>query len=113
MLAIALVGVAVTGFILRAFLIGCSISLNDVLTMRLVNPQQRGFASGIWNMTWAAGWAITATLSGFVQTSYGFTPLLILGAMAYVLSGLAIWKFERDDSVSERHIAVSERHTAV
>ena len=41
------------------------------------------------------------------------TPLLILGAIAYVLSGLAIWKFERDDSVSERHIAVSERHTAV
>ena len=106
MMLVPVVWVAVTGFILRAFLIGCSISLNDVLTMRLVNPQQRGFASGVWNMTWAAGWAITATLSGFVQTSYGFTPLLILGALAYVLSGLAIWKFERDDSVSERHTAV-------
>ena len=82
------------------------ISLNDVLTMRLVNPQQRGFSSSILNMAWAAGWAITATLSGYVQTSYGFTPLLILGALAYVLSGLAIWKFERDDSVSERHTAV-------
>ena len=100
------VWVAVSGFILRAFLIGCSISLNDVLTMRLVNPQQRGFSSSILNMAWAAGWAITATLSGYVQTSYGFTPLLILGALAYVLSGLAIWKYERDDSLTDGHTAV-------
>jgi predicted MFS family arabinose efflux permease len=97
MMLAPVVWVAVAGFILRALLIGCSISLNDVLTMRLVNPQQRGFSSSIGNMTWAAGWAITATLSGYVQTSYGFTPLLILGALAYVLSGLAIWWFERDE----------------
>jgi MFS family permease len=87
---------AVVGFLLRALLIGCSISLNDVLTMRLVNPQQRGFSSSVGNMAWAAGWAITATLSGYVQTAYGFTPLLVLGALAYVLSGLAIWWFERE-----------------
>jgi predicted MFS family arabinose efflux permease len=88
---------ALIGYYLRAFLIGGSIALNDVLTMRLVNPQQRGFASSIWNMTWAAGWAITSTLSGFVQTQYGFTPLLILGSVAYVLSGLAIWYLQRDE----------------
>jgi hypothetical protein len=34
------------------------------------------------------------------------TPLLILGALAYVLSGLAIWKFERDDSIPDGHTAV-------
>jgi MFS family permease len=89
---------SVFGFIVRALLIGGSISLNDVLTMRLVNPQQRGFASSIWNMQWAAGWAITATLSGFVQTSYGFTPLLILGAIAYVLSSISIWQWQRDSA---------------
>jgi predicted MFS family arabinose efflux permease len=87
---------SVLGYIARALLVGSSISLNDVLTMRLVNPQQRGFASSIWNMQWAAGWAITATLSGFVQTSYGFTPLLILGAIAYVLSSVAVWLWQRD-----------------
>lgn len=87
---------ALIGYYLRAFLIGGSISLNDVLTMRLVNPQQRGFAASVWTMTWAAGWAITSTLSGFVQTQYGFTPLLILGSVAYVLSGLAIWYLQQD-----------------
>jgi MFS family permease len=87
---------SVFGYIVRALLVGGSISLNDVLTMRLVNPQQRGFASSVWNMQWAAGWAITATLSGFVQTSYGFTPLLILGAIAYVLSSVSVWQWQRD-----------------
>lgn len=93
-----IVWVAMVGFILRAMLIGASISLNDVLTMRLVNPQQRGFASSIWNMTWAAGWAITSTLSGYMQPYYGFTLLIILGAVAYVLSGLSIWLFQREDA---------------
>ena len=88
---------ALIGYYLRAFLIGGSIALNDVLTMRLVNPRQRGFASSIWNMTWAAGWAITSTMSGFVQTQYGFTPLLILGSVAYVLSGLSIWYMQQDE----------------
>jgi len=92
------VWVAMLGFILRAMLIGASISLNDVLTMRLVNPQQRGFASSIWNMTWAAGWAITSTLSGYMQPYYGFTLLIILGAVAYVLSGVSIWLFQREDA---------------
>ena len=87
---------SVVGYIMRALLVGSSISLNDVLTMRLVNPQQRGFASSVWNMQWAAGWAITATLSGFVQTSYGFTPLLILGAIAYVLSSVSVWLWQRN-----------------
>ena len=90
--------VAMIGFVLRAMLIGASIALNDVLTMRLVNPQQRGSASSIMNMAWAAGWAITSTLSGYMQTSYGFTPLIILGAIAYVLSGLSIWLFQREDA---------------
>jgi predicted MFS family arabinose efflux permease len=86
---------SVFGYIVRALLVGGSISLNDVLTMRLVNPQQRGFASSVWNMQWAAGWAIMATLSGFVQTSYGFTPLLILGSIAYVLSSISVWHWQR------------------
>jgi predicted MFS family arabinose efflux permease len=89
---------ALIGYYVRAFLIGGSIALSDVLAMRLVNPQQRGFASSIWNMTWAAGWAITSTLSGLVQTEYGFTPLLIVGAFGYVGSGLAIWFLMREDA---------------
>jgi len=31
-----------------------------------------------------------------VQTSYGFTPLLILGAIAYVLSSVSVWQWQRD-----------------
>jgi predicted MFS family arabinose efflux permease len=45
---------------------------------------------------WSAGWGISATLSGYVQTSYGFAPLIAFSAVAYVLSGLAIWFFTKD-----------------
>ena len=97
--------VSLIGFYVRAFLMGGSIALSDVLAMRLVNPRQRGFASSIWNMSWAAGWAITSTLSGLVQTQYGFTPLLILGATAYVASGLAIWHLMREDTPARDLVA--------
>jgi len=34
--------------------------------------------------------------SGFLQKSYGFGPILVVGSLAYVVSGLAIWYFERE-----------------
>jgi len=77
-------------------LMGGSFALNDVLTMHLVNARQRGRVASMMTVFWSAGWGISATLSGYVQTSYGFAPLIAFSAVAYVLSGLAIWFFTKD-----------------
>ena len=75
---------------------GGSFALNDVLSMHLVNARQRGRVASLMTVFWSAGWGIAATLSGFVQKGYGFAPLIMFSAVAYVLSGLAIWIFTKD-----------------
>lgn len=87
---------ALMGYFGRSFLMGGSFALNDVLTMHLVNARQRGRVSSMMTVLWSAGWGISATLSGYVQTDYGFAPLIVFSAVAYVLSGLAIWIFTKD-----------------
>jgi len=52
--------------------------------------------SSIMTVLWSSGWAIAAIASGFLQKSYGFGPILVVGSLAYVVSGLAIWYFERE-----------------
>jgi MFS family permease len=87
---------ALVGYFGRSFLMGGSFALNDVLTMHLVNARQRGRVASLMTVFWSAGWGISATLSGYVQTGYGFAPLIAFSAVAYVLSGLAIWFFTKD-----------------
>jgi predicted MFS family arabinose efflux permease len=67
-----------------------------VLVMRLAGPRQRGLMSSIMTVLWSSGWAIAATASGFLQKSYGFGPILVVGSLAYIVSGLSIWYFERE-----------------
>lgn len=64
--------------------------------MHLVNARQRGRMSSLMTVLWSAGWGISATLSGYLQKDYGFAPLITLSAVAYVLSGVAIWFFAKD-----------------
>ncbi len=96
LMAVPILPVAFVGYCLRGFAVGASVSTNDVLVMRLAGPRQRGLMSSIMTVLWSSGWAIAATASGFLQKSYGFGPILVVGSLAYVVSGLAIWYFERE-----------------
>lgn len=95
-LMIPVLPLALLGYFGRSFLMGGSFALNDALTMHLVNARQRGRMSSLMTVLWSAGWGISATLSGYLQKDYGFAPLITLSAVAYVLSGVAIWFFAKD-----------------
>lgn len=95
-LMIPVLPLAMFGAFGRAFFMGGSFTLNDVLIMGLVNPRQRGQMASLMTMCWSMGWAIASTASGFLQASLGFAPLIAMSAVAYVCSGLSIWWFERD-----------------
>lgn len=96
LMAVPILPVAFVGYCVRGFAVGASVSTNDVLVMRLAGPRQRGLMSSIMTVLWSSGWAIAAIASGFLQKSYGFGPILVVGSLAYVVSGLAIWYFERE-----------------
>jgi predicted MFS family arabinose efflux permease len=64
--------------------------------MQLVSAKQRGRLASLMTRFWSLGWAISSTASGYLQQSIGFAPVIGMSAVAYVLSGLSIWYFERD-----------------
>ncbi|WP_129671708.1 MFS transporter [Candidatus Chloroploca sp. Khr17] len=81
---------AVVGFFLRGLFISASFPMNDALVMRYTPINQRGMAASLLNVLWAGGWALAAVISGFIQVQWGFTPIIILTVLAYLLSGVTI-----------------------
>jgi MFS family permease len=81
---------AVLGYLVRGYGIGSSYPLSDAYTMQVISPRQRGTVVSLISMTWSLGWAATSSVSGWVQKEYGFAPTLIVAAIAYLLSALAI-----------------------
>ena len=82
--------ISIIGFFLRGAFIGASFPLNDALIMRITPPSQRGTAVSVTSVTWSLGWALTSLVSGWSLQRYGFTSALIIGAVSYVFSALAV-----------------------
>jgi MFS family permease len=85
-----LLGAAVVGFFLRGLFVAASFPQMDALAMRHTPPAQRGAMMSTMSVLWSGGWAISALISGYVQITWGFGPILVAAAVAYVLSSLAI-----------------------
>jgi MFS family permease len=82
---------ATIGFFIRGACIGASFPLNDAYTMQIVSPRNRGKIVSATSMVWSLGWAITSSVAGLIEKQYGFTPLLIVACVSYILSSLAIF----------------------
>jgi MFS family permease len=90
---------AILGFFLRGLFIAASFPQMDALTMRHTPPEQRGKVMSLMSVLWAGGWALAAVVSGAAQIRWGFGPVLLAAAVAYVLSTIAILTIPvRDDA---------------
>jgi MFS family permease len=83
--------ISTIGFLIRGWFIGASFPLNDAYAMQITSPRHRGTLVSVTSMLWSLGWAITSSVAGWVESQYGFTPLIMVAAVAYVFSGLAIF----------------------
>jgi len=81
---------AMAGFFLRGLFVAASFPQMDALVMRHTPPAQRGLAVSLISVLWAGGWAGAAVISGMIQIRWGFAPVILAAAMAYVLSTLSI-----------------------
>lgn len=81
---------SVIGFFMRGLFVSASFPLNDAIVMQATPLRQRGIATSILNICWAGGWAGAAVISGWVQLTWGFTPIIIATAIAYTFSAWAI-----------------------
>jgi MFS family permease len=81
---------AMAGFFLRGLFVAASFPQMDALVMRHTPPAQRGLAVSLISVFWAGGWAGAAVISGVIQIRWGFAPVILAAAVAYVLSTLSI-----------------------
>jgi MFS family permease len=70
-------------------LVGLTFPLFSVLMMQTVPLHQRGTSTSMSSMSWSLGWAAASALSGTLQAD-GFTIVLILSAVSYVISGTLV-----------------------
>jgi MFS family permease len=70
--------------------------MNDALVMRNTPQHQRGLAISMMGVLWSGGWALAALISGWAQLRYGFTPVILVAALSYALSALAITQIPDD-----------------
>lgn len=87
---------AVAGFFLRGLFVAASYPMNDALVMRATPHRQRGLAVSMMSLLWSGGWALASVTSGWVQLHFGFAPVIIFAAAAYLLSALAIFTLRVD-----------------
>jgi MFS family permease len=87
---------AAVGLLLRGLFVAASFPLNDALVMQATPTRQRGMATSLTSLMWSGGWAISAALSGWIQLRWGFTPVILLTALFYVFSSLAIFTLPDD-----------------
>lgn len=82
---------AVIGFFIRGACIGASFPLSDAYSMQLISARNRGKLVSTTSMAWSLGWAATSSVAGLIEKQYGFTPLLLIAAVSYILSAIAIF----------------------
>jgi len=75
---------------LNRALVGLTFPLFSALVMQSVPLQQRGTATSMSSMTWSLGWAGSAILSGYMQQSSGFSVVVIISGISYIISALLV-----------------------
>lgn len=89
-------------YTLNMFLIGQVYPSGDVLILNTVGTQQRGFTTSINNMFWSLGWAIAASLSGWLQIQSGFIWPIVIHVICMVFTAGIFW-FNRYPPYEEAH----------
>jgi len=74
---------------INRLLVGLTFPLFSALMMQTVPLHQRGTSTSMSSMSWSLGWAAASALSGTLQSD-GFTIVLILSAVSYVISGTLV-----------------------
>lgn len=89
-------GLAVIGFWGRNALMNMAQPLYNTFSMEQVAETEQGTLNSMLTLSWNIGWAIMPVVSGFVQETYGFTPIFITTGILYAISTVMIWTFFKD-----------------
>ena len=65
----------------------------QTFVMEHVEPSARATVASLVSMAWNFGWALSPTVSGYLQVQYGFGPPFLGTIILYTISTIMYWAF--------------------
>lgn len=78
--------VVLVAYYARTMLMNMSSPIYSTYVMEQVDPESRGMLASLSSMAWNFGWALSPTISGYLQVRYGFGPPFILTILLYSIA---------------------------
>lgn len=86
-------GVAVFSYYIRAGLMNMSGPVYQTFIMEQADPKARATVASLTSMSSSFGWALSPTISGYIQENSGFGPVFILTIILYSISIYLYWAY--------------------
>ncbi len=80
-------------YLIRLALMNMSGPVYQTFVMEKVAPERRATVASLSSMAFNFGWAFTPSVSGWLQTNYGFGPTFAWTIALYILSTYLYWVF--------------------
>jgi len=78
--------VVLLAYYARTMLMNMSSPIYSTFVMEQVEPESRGMLASLTSMAWNFGWALSPTISGYLQIRYGFGPPFVLTILLYTVA---------------------------
>lgn len=79
-------GIVLLAYYMRTMLMNMSSPIYSTYVMEQVDPESRGMLASLTSMASNFGWALSPTISGYLQIRYGFGPPFVLTILLYSIS---------------------------
>ena len=80
-------------YYIRLALMNMSGPIYQTFVMEHVEPSARATVASLVSMAWNFGWALSPTVSGYLQVQYGFGPPFLGTIILYIISTIMYWAF--------------------
>lgn len=86
-------GISAAAYYVRSALMNMSTPVYQTFVMEHVEAKSRATIASLTSMAHNFGWAVSPTVSGWIQVRYGFGPAFFGTLILYVISIYLYWKF--------------------
>lgn len=83
----------VPAFIMRGGLMNMGVPINNNFAMELAEKREQGLVNALLMVSWTSSWTISVALGGSLIETYGYTTVLNISIVLYVMAALTCYSF--------------------
>ncbi len=105
-------GIVLVAYYMRTMLMNMSSPIYSTFVMEQVDPESRGMLASLTSMAWNFGWALSPTISGYLQVRHGFGPPFMLTILLYSVA-IAMYYFWFQRPLKKNPVQLSEGNSGL